>query len=96
MVSPSGTFCRPASVTNPLRREARQNPLEARELRAPLHDKHDGRRWQRFSDRGSPSDSSKDSRMKPATCKLQQPLPIARARQFTAQYPHQRTPLGLR
>jgi hypothetical protein len=24
---------------------------------------------------------------KPATCKLQQPLPIARARQFTTQYP---------
>jgi hypothetical protein len=34
--------------------------------------------------------------VKPATCKLQQPLPIARARQFTAQSPHQRTPLGLR
>jgi hypothetical protein len=34
--------------------------------------------------------------VKPATCKLHQPLPIAGAREFTAQYPHQRTPLGLR
>ena len=34
--------------------------------------------------------------VEPATCTLQQPLPIARACQFIAQYPRQRTPQCVR
>jgi hypothetical protein len=74
-----------------LRQQQRVNPLDdaTGEPRLVLTDRFDDHRPQI-----TVAQHDQSMLVKPPTGKLQQPLPIARARQFTAQYPHQRTPLS--